>query len=94
MNGANKQPVNLSLPKVTRFRRTASPCQTCIPNFLQEVFLLFKIFRKNCCGLDIHKTWIYACIGITDPNGLTEYLKPLLVQIANALIKSKKHPEF
>lgn len=34
---------------------------------------MFKIFRKNCCGLDIHKTWIYACIGITDNNGRTEY---------------------
>ena len=34
---------------------------------------MFKIFRKNCCGLDVHKTWIYACIGITDSNGLTEY---------------------
>ena len=33
----------------------------------------FKIFRKNCYGLDVHKTWIYACIGITDTNGLTEY---------------------
>ena len=33
----------------------------------------FKIFRKNCCGLDVHKTWIYACIGITDLNGRTEY---------------------
>ena len=28
---------------------------------------MFKIFRNNCCGLDVHKTWIYACIGITDP---------------------------
>jgi transposase len=34
---------------------------------------MFKIFRKNCCGLDVHKTWTYACIGITDTNGLTEY---------------------
>lgn len=34
---------------------------------------MFKIFRKNCCGLDVHKTWIYACIGITDASGLTEY---------------------
>jgi transposase len=34
---------------------------------------MFKIFRKKCCGLDVHKTWIYACIGITDTNGLTEY---------------------
>ena len=34
---------------------------------------MFKIFRKNCCGLDVHKTWIYACIGITDENGRTTY---------------------
>lgn len=34
---------------------------------------MFKIFRNNCCDLDVHKTWIYACIGITDPNGRTEY---------------------
>ena len=33
----------------------------------------FKIIRKNCCGLDVHKTWIYACIGITDTKGLTSY---------------------
>lgn len=33
----------------------------------------FKIFRKNCCDLDVHKTWIYACIGITDTNNRTEY---------------------
>ena len=35
--------------------------------------MTFKIFRKNCCGLDVHKTWIYACIGITDTNNRTEY---------------------
>ena len=34
---------------------------------------MFKIFRNNCCGLDVHKTWIYACIAITDPNGRTVY---------------------
>jgi transposase len=34
---------------------------------------MFKIFRKNCCGLDVHKTWIYACIGITDESGRTAY---------------------
>ena len=40
----------------------------------QEVILLaFKIFRFNCCGLDVHKTWIYACIGITDSKGRTDY---------------------
>lgn len=35
--------------------------------------MAFKIFRKNCCGLDVHKTWIYACVGITDTNGRTDY---------------------
>lgn len=35
--------------------------------------MAFKIFRKNCCGLDVHKTWIYACIGITDTNNRTGY---------------------
>lgn len=35
--------------------------------------MAFKIFRKNCCGLDVHKTWIYACIGITNINNRTEY---------------------
>ena len=41
---------------------------------VQEVLLLsFKIFRKNCCGLDVHKTWIFACIGITDSKGRTDY---------------------
>lgn len=34
---------------------------------------MFKIFRNHCCGLDVHKTWIYACIGITNALGLTEY---------------------
>ena len=33
----------------------------------------FKILKNNCCGLDVHKTWIYACIGITDPNNRTKY---------------------
>ena len=33
----------------------------------------FKIIRKNCCGMDIHKTWIYACIGIADAYDRVEY---------------------
>lgn len=33
----------------------------------------FKILKNNCCGLDVHKTWIFACIGITDLNNRTEY---------------------
>ncbi len=33
----------------------------------------FKIIKNNCCGLDVHKTWIFACIGITDSNNRTQY---------------------
>lgn len=33
----------------------------------------FKILKNNGCGLDVHKTWIYACIGITHPNNRAEY---------------------
>jgi len=36
---------------------------------------MFKIIRFNCCGLDVHKTWIFACIGITDANFRTEYFE-------------------
>ena len=43
-----------------------------LSNLSWEVYVAFKIFRKNCCGLDVHKTWIYACMGITDTNGRTE----------------------
>ena len=34
---------------------------------------MFKIVKFNCCGLDVHKTRIYACIGITDSQLRTEY---------------------
>ena len=36
---------------------------------------MFKIICKNCCGVDVHKTWLYACIGITDVNSRTEYVE-------------------
>lgn len=47
--------------------------------------MAFKIFRKNCCGLDVHKTWIYACIGITDPNNRTEYKQARFSSFSNGL---------
>lgn len=34
---------------------------------------MFKIAKFNCCGLDVHKTWIFACIGGTDSNLRTVY---------------------
>ena len=34
---------------------------------------MFKIILNNCCGLDVHKIWIYACVGITDSHNQTHY---------------------
>ena len=48
---------------------------------------MFKILLKNCCGLDVHKTWIYACIGITDKNGRTEYHEARFTAFTSGLRK-------
>ena len=37
------------------------------------------------CGLDVHKTWIYACIGITDINRRTEYQQSRFSSFTNGL---------
>ncbi len=47
--------------------------------------MAFKIFRKNCCGLDVHKTWIYACTGITNTKGRTEYKQARFSSFAKGL---------
>ncbi len=49
--------------------------------------MAFKIFRKNCCGLDVHKTWIYACIGITDTNNRTEYKQARFSSFSKGLLE-------
>jgi len=65
-----QQPVNLSLTNRLDFAGQPVPADP--PNTFWR-YAMFKIFRKNCCGLDVHKTWIYACVGITDENGRAEY---------------------
>lgn len=47
--------------------------------------MAFKIFHKNCCGLDVHKTWLFACIGITDPSGRTKYKQAHFSSFSNGL---------
>ena len=46
---------------------------------------MFKIFRKNCCGLDVHKTWIYACLAITNELGQTHYEQTRFNSFSNGL---------
>ena len=64
-----------------------SPCRTSTVCFWRRFSLAFKIFRRNCCGLDVHKTWIFACIGITDANGRTEYKQARFSSFSGGLRK-------
>ena len=35
--------------------------------------MALKIVYKICCGIDVHKTFVVACIASTDSNGVTIY---------------------
>ncbi|HPL95016.1 MAG TPA: IS110 family transposase [Paludibacteraceae bacterium] len=37
-----------------------------------DVFML-KIVYPNCCGIDVHKKFVVATVGITNKSGVTEY---------------------
>ena len=32
-----------------------------------------KIVHKTCCGIDVHKNFVVACIATTDDKGVTTY---------------------
>ena len=34
---------------------------------------ILKIVYPICCGLDVHKSFIFACVSSTDDNGITSY---------------------
>ena len=40
---------------------------------LKGVPMALKIVYKICCGIDVHKTFVVACIASTDSNGVTIY---------------------
>ena len=35
--------------------------------------MALKIVYKICCGIDVHKTFVVACIASTDSKGVTTY---------------------
>ena len=35
--------------------------------------MALKIVYKICCGIDVHKTFVVACIASTNSNGVTTY---------------------
>ncbi len=48
-----------------------------------------KIVRHNCCGMDVHKNIIVATIGITDSNGITNYIQEEFSTLNPDLIRLK-----
>lgn len=46
---------------------------------------MFKIILNNCCGLDVHKTWIYACVGMTDSHNRTQYYEARFTAFSKGL---------
>jgi len=34
---------------------------------------MLKIVYQTCCGLDVHKSFVFACIASTDEKGITKY---------------------
>jgi len=57
-----------------------------LPNFLGGGLRWpLRFFVKTAAVLDVHKTWIYACIRITDANGRTEYKKARFSSFMNGL---------
>ena len=36
--------------------------------------MTLKIVYKICCGIDIHKTFVVACIASTNNKGITSYM--------------------
>ena len=52
---------------------------------------MLKIVYPNCCGIDVHKTFIVAVIAITDNHGITSYHRKLLVAIYQVLLKKENY---
>ena len=64
---------------------------------------MFKILLSNCCGLDVHKTWILACIGITDNNNncsvnvgckCTDNLRPARCIVPCIIVHQISHSDY
>ena len=41
--------------------------------FYRKEILLLKIIYPICCGIDVHKKFVVACIASTDDRGITTY---------------------
>lgn len=51
---------------------------------------MLKIVYPNCCGIDVHKTFVVAVIAITDDQGITQYYRRRFSTFTNQLKELKK----
>ena len=55
---------------------------------------MLKIVYPNCCGIDVHKTFVIAVIAITDNEGITQYKRRRFSTFTNGLNELKKWLEY
>ncbi|CAG5276844.1 transposase [Streptococcus pneumoniae] len=48
---------------------------------------MLKIIYPNCCGIDVHKTFVVAVVTITDKQGLTSYHRKRFSTFTNGLVQ-------
>ncbi|HFR3441338.1 TPA: IS110 family transposase, partial [Streptococcus suis] len=55
---------------------------------------MLKIIYPNCCGIDVHKTFIVAVVAITDKQGITSYHRKRFSTFTNGLTQLRDWLEY
>lgn len=55
---------------------------------------MLKIVYPNCCGIDVHKTFVLAVLAITDEQGITHYFRHRFSTFTKGLIELKQWLEY
>lgn len=56
--------------------------------------LVLKIIYPNCCGIDVHKTFVVAVIAITDKQEITTYHRKRFSTFTNDLVQLRDWLEY
>ena len=56
--------------------------------------LMLKIIYPNCCGIDVHKTFVVAVVAITDKQGITIYHRKRFSTFTNGLVQLRDWLEY
>lgn len=56
--------------------------------------LVLKIIYPNCCGIDVHKTFVVAVVAITDKQGITIYHRKRFSTFTNGLVQLRDWLEY